>query len=112
MYTFEDKGNRSITLRPEMTAGVARAVTESGLINEALPVKVCYASDCFRYERPQAGRMRQFKQFGAEVFGADGPSADAEIIAMANGLFETLGIKNLSLSDKSGHSAKLNGLER
>ena len=101
MYTFEDKGNRSITLRPEMTAGVARAVTESGLINEALPVKVCYASDCFRYERPQAGRMRQFKQFGAEVFGADGPSADAEIIAMANGLFETLGIKNLSLEINS-----------
>lgn len=101
MYTFEDKGHRSITLRPEMTAGVARAVTESGLINEALPVKVCYAADCFRYERPQAGRMRQFKQFGAEVFGADGPSADAEIIAMANGLFETLGITNLSLEINS-----------
>ena len=101
MYTFEDKGHRSITLRPEMTAGAARAVTESGLINEALPVKVCYCADCFRYERPQAGRMRQFKQFGAEVFGAEGPSADAEIIAMANGLFETLGIKNLSLEINS-----------
>lgn len=101
MYTFEDKGKRSITLRPEMTAGVARAVTESGLINEALPLKVCYVADCFRYERPQAGRMRQFKQFGAEVFGAEGPSADAEIIAMASGLFDTLGIKNLSLEINS-----------
>lgn len=101
MYTFDDKGNRSITMRPEMTAGVARAVTESGLINEALPVKVCYAADCFRYERPQAGRTRQFKQFGAEVFGADGPSADAEIIAMASAIFEELGIKNLSLEINS-----------
>ncbi len=101
MYTFEDKGGRSITLRPELTAGVVRAVIEHGLINDALPVKVCYAGGCYRYEKPQAGRLREFHQFGVECFGAPGPAADAEIIALAGHLLHTLGVKNLSLEINS-----------
>lgn len=97
MYTFTDKGNRSITLRPEGTAGVVRAAVENGLVNDALPLKVCYFDNCFRYERPQAGRSREFVQFGVEVFGADSPSADAEVISLANEIFSSLGVKNLSL---------------
>ncbi|MGN0660176.1 MAG: histidine--tRNA ligase [Oscillospiraceae bacterium] len=101
MYTFNDKGNRSITLRPEGTAGVARAAIEHSIVNDALPAKLCYFSNCFRYERPQAGRSREFVQFGAEVFGADSPSADAEIISLANEIFLSLGVKNLSLEINS-----------
>ena len=81
MYTFDDKGGRSITLRPELTAGVVRSVIENGLLNGALPLKVCYIGGCYRYEKPQAGRLREFHQFGVEVFGSKGPSIDAEIIA-------------------------------
>ena len=101
MYTFTDKGDRSITLRPEFTAGVVRSVIEHGLINGALPVKVCYVGGCYRYEKPQAGRMREFHQFGAEMFGAADPSADAEMILMANSVLTGLGIKNLSLEINS-----------
>ena len=101
MYTFEDKGGRSITLRPELTAGTVRSVIEHGLINDALPVKVCYAGACYRYEKPQAGRLREFHQFGVECFGAPGPAADAEIIALAGHLLETLGVRNLSLEINS-----------
>lgn len=101
MYTFTDKGDRSITLRPEFTAGVVRSVIEHGLINGALPVKVCYVGGCYRYEKPQAGRMREFHQFGAEMFGAADPSADAEMILLANTVLNELGIKNLSLEINS-----------
>ncbi len=101
MYTFTDKGDRSITLRPEFTAGVVRSVIEHGLINGALPVKACYIGGCYRYEKPQAGRMREFHQFGAEMFGAKDPSADAEMILLANSVLTDLGIKNLSLEINS-----------
>ncbi len=101
MYTFTDKGDRSITLRPEFTAGVVRSVIEHGLINGALPVKACYIGGCYRYEKPQAGRMREFHQFGAEMFGAADPSADAEMILLANSVLEGLGIGNLSLEINS-----------
>ncbi len=101
MYTFTDKGDRSITLRPEFTAGVVRSVIEHGLINGALPVKACYIGGCYRYEKPQAGRMREFHQFGAEMFGAADPSADAEMILLANRVLEGLGIGNLSLEINS-----------
>ena len=69
MYTFEDNGKRSISLRPEGTAGVARAFLEHGLFNEPLPQKICYLTSCYRYEKPQAGRLREFHQFGIECFG-------------------------------------------
>lgn len=101
MYTFEDKGGRSVTLRPELTAGVVRSVIEHGLVNDALPVKVCYIGACYRYEKPQAGRLREFHQFGVECFGAASPAADAEIIALAGYVLETLGIGNLSLEINS-----------
>lgn len=70
MYTFEDKGGRSVTLRPEGTAGVARAMLEHAMYNDGLPVKVYYHTSCYRYEKPQAGRLREFHQFGVEMFGA------------------------------------------
>lgn len=83
MYTFLDKGGRSITLRPEGTAGVARAFIENGLMSEALPAKMYYFISAFRYERPQAGRLREFHQFGCELYGAASPEADAEVISLA-----------------------------
>lgn len=101
MYTFEDKGGRSITLRPEMTAGAVRAAIEHGLINEALPAKVCYIGSCYRYEKPQAGRLREFHQFGVECFGAGIPAADAEVISLAKHLLNSLGINKLSLEINS-----------
>lgn len=101
MYTFEDKGGRSITLRPELTAGTVRAVIEHGLLNEALPLKVCYIGSCYRYEKPQAGRYREFHQFGVECFGAANPAADAEVISLAGRLLADLGVRNLSLEINS-----------
>lgn len=101
MYTFDDKGGRSITLRPEGTAGAVRSYLENGLCNEALPQKVCYLISCYRYEKPQAGRLREFHQFGVECFGSASPLADAEIIALAKSLFDTLGLKDLSLEINS-----------
>lgn len=101
MYTFEDKGGRSITLRPEMTAGVVRSVIEHGEINNALPVKTCYVGSCYRYEKPQAGRLREFHQFGVECFGAGAPAADAEIILLAKNLLASVGITDLSLEINS-----------
>ncbi|MBQ7288542.1 MAG: histidine--tRNA ligase [Clostridia bacterium] len=101
MYTFEDKGGRSITLRPELTAGVVRAVIEHGEINNALPVKTCYVGSCYRYEKPQAGRLREFHQFGVECFGAGQPAADAEIISLAKSLLSAVGITDLSLEINS-----------
>ena len=97
MYTFDDKGGRSITLRPEGTAGAARAFLENGLSNEALPQKICYLTSCYRYEKPQAGRLREFHQFGIECFGATSPLADAEMISHAKQIFDELGVKDLHL---------------
>lgn len=102
MYTFNDKGNRSITLKPEGTAGVVRALVESHLYAEALPAKLFYVScPCFRYEKPQSGRLRQFHQNGVEVFGAKDASVDAEIIDLAMKLLEANGIGDLKLSINS-----------
>ncbi len=101
MYTFEDKGGRSVTLRPEGTAGAARAFLENGLFNDPLPQKIYYLTSCYRYEKPQAGRLREFHQFGVESFGAATPAADAEIIARAHTGFNFLGIRNLSLEINS-----------
>jgi histidyl-tRNA synthetase len=98
MYTFEDKGGRSITLRPENTAGVARAFIEHHMDNQPLPAKLYYLSaPMFRYESPQSGRYRQFYQLGIEAFGAPAPSCDAEVIQFAWAFLEKLGVHNLSL---------------
>ena len=101
MYTFNDKGDRSITLRPEGTASAARAYIEHGLFNDPQPVKVFYQIKCYRYEKPQAGRYREFSQFGVEVYGSPEPSEDAEIMALPMLLYKRLGLKNLSLSINS-----------
>ena len=101
MYTFNDKGERSITLRPEGTAGAVRSFLEHGLFNEPLPQKVCYLTSCYRYEKPQAGRLREFHQFGIECFGAGSPVADAEIIALANSYFNFIGIEKLAVEINS-----------
>jgi len=97
MYTFEDRGGRSLTLRPEGTAGVMRAVIESGLDRGQLPVKVWYSGAFFRAERPQAGRYRQFYQVGIEAIGLDDPAVDAEVIAIADQGFKSLGLRNYRL---------------
>ena len=97
MYTFEDRGGRSITLRPEGTAGVMRAVIEYGLDRGQLPVKAWYSGAFFRAERPQAGRYRQFYQVGIEAIGIDDPAIDAEVIAIADQGFKNLGLKNYRL---------------
>ena len=97
MYTFEDKGGRSITLRPEWTAGVGRAYLEHSLYAEVQPTKLYYVGPCFRYEKPQAGRNRQFSQFGCELYGAADPAADAEVMALAHTLLQRLGITNVTL---------------
>jgi len=97
MYTFEDRGGRSITLRPEGTAGVMRAVIENGLDRGQLPVKAWYSGAFFRAERPQAGRYRQFYQVGIEAIGIDDPAIDAEVIAIADQGFKNLGLKNYRL---------------
>jgi len=97
MYTFADRGDRSVTLRPEGTAGVMRAVIEHGLDRGALPVKLCYAGPFFRYERPQAGRYRQLQQVGVEAIGIDDPALDAEVIAIADAGFRSLGLEGFRL---------------
>ncbi len=97
MYTFMDKGDRSITLRPESTAGVARAYIEHGMHNNAQPIKLYYIAPTFRYEKAQKGRQRQFHQFGIEMFGSYSPALDAEVISVAAELIESLGIKNIEL---------------
>lgn len=97
MYTFIDKGDRSITLRPEGTASTMRALLENGLLNDALPLKVFYITPCFRYEKPQAGRLREFHQFGVEMAGAQSPVADAEVISLARTVLTNVGIKKLKL---------------
>ncbi len=97
MYTFADRGDRSVTLRPEGTAGVMRAVIEHGLDRGALPVKLCYAGPFFRYERPQSGRYRQLQQVGVEAIGIDDPALDAEVIAIADAGFRALGLDGFRL---------------
>ncbi len=97
MYTFEDKGGRSMTLKPEGTAGVARAFIENALYANPQPTKMYYITPVFRYERPQAGRLREHHQFGIEYFGASSPLADVEVMTVAATLFKRLGIGNLSL---------------
>ena len=101
MYTFKDKGDRSITLKPEGTAGAARSFIENGMGAGLLPVKMYYIIPAFRYERPQAGRLREFHQFGVEVYGAAGPDADAEVIFAAAHFLNKLGIKNVKLNINS-----------
>jgi histidyl-tRNA synthetase len=97
MYTFEDRGGRSITLKPEGTAPVVRAFIEHKLYADAQPTKFYYVTPCFRYERPQSGRLREFHQFGVEVFGSRQASVDAEVIAIAMHFFDRLGLEGLEL---------------
>ncbi len=97
MYTFADRGDRSVTLRPEGTAGVMRAVIEHGVDRGALPAKLCYSGPFFRYERPQSGRYRQLQQVGVEAIGVDDPALDAEVIAIADAGFRSLGLDGFRL---------------
>lgn len=101
MYTFDTKGGESVTLRPEGTAGATRAVLEHGLVNDSLPIKASYFVSCYRYEKPQAGRLREFHQFGLECYGTQSPVADAELICAAQSIFDRLGIKQLRLEINS-----------
>lgn len=98
MYTFEDKGGRSITLKPEGTAPAVRAFIENRLFNEAQPTKLFYITPCFRYEKAQKGRYRQFHQYGIEMFGSEKPSIDAEVMALAMTILKKIGLKGLSLN--------------
>lgn len=115
MYTFADRGDRSVTLRPEGTAGVMRAVIEHNLDRGQLPVKLTYHGPFFRYERPQAGRYRQLQQVGVEAIGVDDPALDAEVIALANRCFRSVGLRNFRLeltslgdgSDRPAYRQKL-----
>lgn len=97
MYTFEDHAGRSISLKPEGTAGVVRSYVEHKLYAGVNPVRECYIIPCFRYERPQAGRLREFHQLGVEIFGTDSMMADTEVIALAMDFFEELGVGELEL---------------
>lgn len=97
MYTFTDKGGRDVSLRPEGTAGAIRAVLENGLHNQVLPLKLMYISSCYRYEKPQSGRFREFFQFGAEVIGGNAATADAEMIFLAKNILDKLGLKNIEV---------------
>jgi histidyl-tRNA synthetase len=101
MYTFLDKGNRSITLKPEGTAGVARSFIENGMASGVLPAKMFYFTPVFRYERPQAGRLREHHQFGIEMYGGGGADMDAEVILIASTFLKNVGIQNLSLNINS-----------
>ncbi len=101
MYTFLDKGDRSITLRPEGTASVVRSLVEHSIYAQPLPAKLYYVTPCFRYEKPQAGRLRAFHQFGVEVFGAEDAALDAEVISLALELFRRLGVTGVELEINS-----------
>lgn len=116
MYTFEDRGGRSLTLRPEGTAAVVRSFVENKMFgNPDHPVKLFYTGPMFRYERPQAGRMRQFVQFGVEAIGSNDPAVDAEVIALAMDLYSELGLKDIklvinSLGDTESRTSHRNAL--
>ncbi len=97
MYTFNTKGGTSLSLRPEGTSGAARAVLEHAVYNDGLPIKTYYFDSCYRYEKKQANRYREFHQFGVELYGASSPAADAEIISLATTLFDRLGVTDLQL---------------
>lgn len=101
MYTFNDKGGRSVTLRPEGTASVARSYLQNSLYAGALPLKMWYNVPCFRYENKQKGRLREFHQFGIEAFGAKGPAIDAEVVALAITFLEEVGLSDLSVNINS-----------
>ena len=103
MYTFQDRGDRSLTLRPEGTAGVMRAALEHKLDRGPLPVKLCYAGPMFRQERPQRGRYREFYQVGIEALGAEGPMIDAEVIEIGHRYLDTVGIEPAVLLNSLGH---------
>jgi histidyl-tRNA synthetase len=115
MFTFVDRGERSLTLRPEGTVGAVRAALEAGLERGALPVKLWYAGPMFRYEQPQSGRQRQFTQVGAEALGSDDPALDAELIALADAAYRSLGLTQTVLhlatlgdpEDRAGYSQRL-----
>lgn len=102
MYEVKaQKGKDTYALKPEGTAGVVRAALENGLLNDTLPLKVCYITPCFRHERPQAGRFREHHQFGCEVFGAASPAADAELISLISHVYKLLGLKDIVLNINS-----------
>ena len=101
MYTFDTKGGESVTLRPEGTAGAARAVLEHSLEQDGLPIKASYFVSCYRYEKPQAGRLREFHQFGIEEYGTQAPAADAEIICLAQSVLDRLGLSQVHLEINS-----------
>ncbi len=107
IYTFQDKGGRSLTLRPELTAAVLRAYSES-LAMEPKPVKLYYFGNCFRYERPQKGRYREFWQFGVEIIGTERPVACAELVALADAIFKDAGLENYKI--RIGHIGILRAL--
>ena len=98
MYTFNDKGGRSITLKPEGTSGAVRAFIENGLASGVLPLKMYYITPVFRYERPQAGRLREHHQFGIEIFGGKGAETDAEVILLARDYIAALGVEGVELN--------------
>ena len=101
MYTVSSTGDKTYTLRPEGTAGVIRAVLENGILNEGLPQKVFYTISCYRHEKAQKGRLREFHQFGCELLGAASPAADADAIALAHSVLNRLGLKNIRLNINS-----------
>lgn len=101
MYTFDDKGGRSMTLRPEGTAGVARCFIENGLFQGVMPMKAYYLASVFRYEKPQNGRLREHHQFGVECYGSDSPYADAEVISLAYSFLKKVGLESLELNINS-----------
>ncbi len=101
MFSFKDLGGRELALRPEVTASAARAIIEHGLLNQPLPIKIFYILNCFRNERPQTGRYKEFYQFGVELFGSNQPTAEFEVISLANMFFDELNIKNITLEINS-----------
>lgn len=98
MYTVSAKGDAQFTLKPEGTAGAVRAALENGLLNDALPAKMYYVTSCFRHEKPQAGRLREFHQFGCEMLGAKGPAADADLLLLVKTVLDRAGLKNYELN--------------
>ena len=106
MYTFEDRKGRSVTMRPENTAGVVRAIVENGLAAGAMPLRLYYIGPQFRYERPQAGRYREFSQIGVELFGIAGPAGEAEVLEMLFDFLHALGFRALSVTLNSVGTAQ------